>query len=151
MLTVLATFAAGVMAQVFTIRDIRVEGIQRTEPGTVFSHLPFRVGDEYTPERGAEAIHSLYGSGLFRDVGIGVDGDVLVVNIVERPAVASIETNGIKAFDKEAVEKSLRDVGLAEGRIFDKSILDRADQELRRQYLSRGYYGVDVKTTATPS
>ena len=147
---VLATFAAGVMAQVFTIRDIRVEGIQRTEPGTVFSHLPFRVGDEYTPERGAEAIHSLYGSGLFRDVGIGVDGDVLVVNIVERPAVASIETNGIKAFDKEAVEKSLRDVGLAEGRIFDKSILDRADQELRRQYLSRGYYGVDVKTTATP-
>ncbi len=147
---VMATFAVGAMAQVFTIRDIRVEGIQRTEPGTVFSHLPFRVGDEYTPERGSQAIRDLYASGLFRDIDLAVDGDVLVVNLIERPAVASIETSGIKAFDKEGVEKSLRDVGLAEGRIFDQSILDRADQELRRQYLSRGYYGVDVKTTATP-
>ncbi|MDO4936876.1 MAG: outer membrane protein assembly factor BamA [Sutterellaceae bacterium] len=146
----MATFAVGAMAQVFTIRDIRVEGIQRTEPGTVFSHLPFRVGDEYTPERGSQAIRDLYASGLFRDIDLAVDGDVLVVNLIERPAVASIETSGIKAFDKEGVEKSLRDVGLAEGRIFDQSILDRADQELRRQYLSRGYYGVDVKTTATP-
>lgn len=147
---VMATFAAGAMAQVFTISDIRVEGIQRTEPGTVFSHLPFRVGDEYTPERGSQAIRDLYASGLFRDIDLSVDGDVLVINLIERPAVASIETSGIKAFDKEGVEKSLRDVGLAEGRIFDQSILDRADQELRRQYLSRGYYGVDVKTTATP-
>ncbi len=147
---VMAAFAASAMAQVFTIRDIRVEGIQRTEPGTVFSHLPFRVGDEYTPDRGSQAIRDLYASGLFRDINLSVDGDVLVVNLIERPAVASIETSGIKAFDKEGVEKSLRDVGLAEGRIFDQSILDRADQELRRQYLSRGYYGVDVKTTATP-
>ena len=121
---VLAAFSAAAAAQVFTIRDIRVEGIQRTEPGTVFSHLPFRVGDEYTPEAGSEAIHMLYASGLFRDVSVGVDGDVLVLNLTERPAVASIETNGIKAFDKAGVEKSLRDVGLAEGRIFDQSILD---------------------------
>ena len=135
---VLAAFAVSAAAQVFTIRDIRVEGIQRTEPGTVFSHLPFRVGDEYTPERGTEAIHSLYGSGLFRDVSVGADGDVIVIRITERPAVASIETSGIKAFDKDGVEKSLRDVGLAEGRIFDQSVLDRADQEMRRQYLSKG-------------
>ena len=147
---VLAAFSAVAAAQVFTIRDIRVEGIQRTEPGTVFSHLPFRVGDEYTPEAGSEAIHMLYGSGLFRDVSIGVDGDVLVLNLTERPAVASIETNGIKAFDKAAVEKSLRDVGLAEGRIFDQAILDRADQEIRRQYLSMGYYGVKATTNTTP-
>ncbi len=148
---VLAAVAASAAAQqVFTIRDIRVEGIQRTEPGTVFSHLPFRVGDEYTPEAGSEAIHMLYASGLFRDVSVGVDGDVLVLNLTERPAVASIETNGIKAFDKAGVEKSLRDVGLAEGRIFDQSILDRADQEMRRQYLSRGYYGVKVQTNTTP-
>ena len=147
---VIAAFSVGAAAQVFTIRDIRVEGIQRTEPGTVFSHLPFRVGDEYTPERGSDAIHSLYASGLFRDIDLSADGDVLVINLVERPAVADIETNGIKAFDAAGVEKSLRDVGLAEGRIFDQSILDRADQELRRQYLSQGYYGVEVKTTATP-
>lgn len=145
-----ALLAAAASAQVFTISDIRVEGIQRTEPGTVFSHLPFRVGDEYNPERGAEAIHQLYSSGLFRDIDLSVDGTVLVVNVVERPAVAAIETNGIKAFDKDGVEKSLRDVGLAEGRIFDHSILERADQELRRQYLSQGYYGVDIKTSATP-
>jgi outer membrane protein insertion porin family len=148
---VMAAFAVGTMAsQVFTIRDIRVEGVQRTEPGTVFSHLPFRVGDEYSPELGSEAIHSLYGSGLFKDVDLAVDGDVLVVNLVERPAVATIETHGIKAFEKEGVEASLRSVGLAEGRIFDQSILDRADQELRRQYLSKGFYAVDVKTTTTP-
>lgn len=145
-----ALLAATATAQVFTISDIRVEGIQRTEPGTVFSHLPFRVGDEYNPERGAEAIHQLYSSGLFRDIDLSVDGTVLVVNVIERPAVAAIETNGIKAFDKDGVEKSLREVGLSEGRIFDHSILERADQELRRQYLSQGYYGVDIKTSATP-
>ena len=137
-------------ASAFTISDIRVEGIARTEPGTVFSHLPFQAGDEYTPEKGARAIHSLYQSGLFRDVSLSQDGDVLVVRVMERPAVATIETHGIKAFDKDAVEKSLRDVGMAEGRIFDQATLERADQELRRQYLARGYYGVTVKTTVTP-
>ena len=141
-------FAQGAAA--FTISDIRVEGISRTEPGTVFSHLPFRAGDEYTAEKGTRAIHALYASGLFRDVTLTQDGDVLVVHIVERPAVATIETSGIKAFDKDAVEKSLRDVGMAEGRIFDQAVLERADQELRRQYLARGYYGVSVKTTVTP-
>lgn len=153
-LTKIAAAAAAAFALnsawAFTISDIRVEGISRTEPGTVFSHLPFRVGDEYTSDKGARAIHSLYQSGLFRDVSLSQEGDVLVVSLVERPAVATIETHGIKAFDKEAVEKSLRDVGMAEGRIFDQSTLDRADQELRRQYLARGYYGVSVKTTVTP-
>lgn len=141
-------FAQGAWA--FTISDIRVEGIQRTEPGTVFSHLPFRVGDEYTADKGTRAIRMLYRSGLFKDVNLTQDGNVVVVHLVERPAVASIASHGIKVFDKAAVEKSLRDVGLAEGRIFDQSTLDRADQELRRQYLARGYYGVSVKTTATP-
>lgn len=137
-------------ASAFKISDIRVEGLSRTEPGTVFSHLPFRAGDEYTADKGVRAIHSLYQSGLFRDISLSQDGDVLVVHVMERPAVATIETHGIKAFDKDAVEKSLRDVGLAEGRIFDQATLDRADQELRRQYLARGYYGVAVSTTVTP-
>jgi len=137
-------------AWAFVISDIRVEGIQRTEPGTVFSHLPFRVGDDFTPEKGTRAIRMLYRSGLFKDVNLTQDGTVVVVSLVERPAVATIASHGIKIFDKAAVEKSLRDVGLAEGRIFDQSTLERADQELRRQYLARGYYGVNVKTTATP-
>lgn len=148
--TLLGALAFAQGAAAFTISDIRVEGISRTEPGTVFSHQPFRAGDEYTAEKGTRAIHALYASGLFRDVTLTQDGDVLVVHIVERPAVATIETSGIKAFDKDAVEKSLRDVGMAEGRIFDQAVLERADQELRRQYLARGYYGVSVKTTVTP-
>ena len=147
---VLATMMLADGAAAFVISDIRVEGIVRTDPGTVFSHLPFRTGDEFTPERGTRAIHSLYRSGLFKDVSLAQEGDVLVVQIVERPAVAAIDTHGIKAFDKDVVIKSLRDVGLAEGRIFDQHTLDRADQELRRQYLSLGYYGVNVKTSATP-
>ena len=134
----------------FQIRDIRIDGIARTEPGTVLSHLPFQVGDTYTHELGNSAIHSLYGSGLFRDIRLEREGDVLVVIVQERPAVASISTQGIRAFDNTAIEQSFRDVGLAEGRIFDHATLDRADQEIRRQYLARGYYGVDVKTTVTP-
>lgn len=134
----------------FVIKDIRIEGIARTEPGTVLSHLPFQVGDEFTSAKGNTAIHALYGSGLFRDVRLSRDGNVLVIEVQERPAVASINTQGIRAFDHSAIEQSLRDVGLAEGRIFDHAILDRADQEMRRQYLARGYYGVDVKTTVTP-
>ncbi len=147
---VLATMMLADGAAAFVISDIRVEGIVRTDPGTVFSHLPFRAGDEFTPDRGTRAIHSLYRSGLFKDVSLSQEGDILIVQIVERPAVAAIETHGIKAFDKEAVVKSLRDVGMAEGRIFDQHTLDRADQELRRQYLNQGYYGVTVKTSATP-
>lgn len=146
----LAALSFSALAQQFTIKDIRVEGIARTEPGTVFSHLPFRVGDEYTPEKGSQAIRALYQSGLFRDVNLAQEGDVVVVNLTERPAVATIQTNGIKAFDKDEVEKSLRGAGLAEGRIFNSATLDKATQELRRQYLAKGFYGVEVKTNVTP-
>jgi outer membrane protein insertion porin family len=121
------------MAQEFTVRDIRVEGIQRTEAGTVFSYLPVRVGDRYDPERGIAAIRALYATGLFKDVRLEVDGDVLVVVLDERPAIALVELNGVKEFDKEQVRKSLRDVGLGEARIFDRSLLDRAEQELKKQ------------------
>jgi outer membrane protein insertion porin family len=147
---VLAAYCLTAFAQEFTIRDIRVEGVQRTEPGTIFSYLPIRVGDRFDPERGTQAIRALYASGLFKDVRLEVDGDVLVVIVEERPAIANIDVAGVKEFDKDQVQKSLRDVGLAEGRIFDRSLLERAEQELRRQYLSRGMYGVEVKTTVTP-
>ncbi len=145
------TFAVtSVFAQGHVIKDIRVEGIARTDAGTVFSHLPIRVGDTYSAELGTEAMRSLYASGMFKDIELDMDGNVLVVRVQERPTVAGIKTTGISEFDKEGVEKSLRDVGLAEGLVFDNSTLERATQELRRQYLARGHYSVDVKTTITP-
>ena len=147
---VIATWCVTASAQEFVVRDIRVEGVQRTEAGTVFSYLPIRVGDRFDPERGTQAIRALYASGLFKDVRLEVDGDVLVVIVDERPAISAIDLSGVTEFDKDQVLKSLRDVGLAEGRIFDRSLLERAEQELRRQYLSRGLYGVEVKTTVTP-
>ncbi|TFV99514.1 outer membrane protein assembly factor BamA [Oxalobacteraceae bacterium OM1] len=134
----------------FTVKDIRVEGIQRTEAGTVFSYLPVRVGDTYTDEKGSAAIKALYATGFFKDVRIEVEGNVLVVMVEERPAIASVDFSGIKAFDKDQLTKALKEIGLGESRIFDKALLDRAEQELKRQYLSRGYYGVQVTTTVTP-
>jgi outer membrane protein insertion porin family len=147
---VLAAFTLGAAAQEVTIKDIRVEGIQRTEAGTVFSYLPVRVGDRFDNERAIAAIRALYATGLFKDVRLELDGDVLVVVVEERPAIASIDLTGVKEFDKETVKKSLRDVGLAEARVFDRSLLERAEQELKRQYLGRGRYAIDVKTTVTP-
>ena len=134
----------------FVIRDIRVEGAQRTEAGTVFGYLPLRVGDRYDAAKGVAAIRALYATGLFKDVRLEADGDVLLVVVEERPAIASIELVGMKEFDKDTVKKSLKDVGLAEARIYDRSLLDRAEQELKRQYLTRGRYGVKVTTTVSP-
>ena len=143
-----ASFSAA--AQEFVVRDIRVEGIQRTEAGTVFSYLPLRVGDRYDPERGVAAIRALFATGLFKDVRLEVEKDVLIVILEERPAISVVDLNGVKEFDKDQVKKSLRDVGLAEGRIFDRSLLERAEQELKRQYLSRGKYSAQITTTVTP-
>ena len=134
----------------FVVKDIRVEGIQRTEAGTVFSYLPVRVGDTFTDEKSAAAIKALYATGFFKDVRIEAEGDVLVVMIEERPAIASVEFTGTKEFEKDVLIKSLKELGLGESRIFDKSLLDRAEQELKRQYLSHGLYGVQVTTTVTP-
>ena len=134
----------------FTIKDIRVEGIQRTEAGTVFSYLPVKVGDTMTDEKASQAIRALFATGFFRDVSLEVDNGVLVVVVQERPSVAQIDFAGMREFNKDAVLKGLRQVGLAEGRIFDRSLLDRAEQELKRQYLSRGMYAVNINTTVTP-
>lgn len=134
----------------FTVKDIRVEGIQRTEAGTVFSYLPVRVGETYTDEKGAAAIKALYATGFFKDVRLEVEGNVLVVSVEERPAIASVDFSGTKEFDKEQLTKAMKDIGLGESRIFDKALVDRAEQELKRQYLSRGLYGVQITTTVTP-
>lgn len=134
----------------FTVRDIRVEGLQRVEPGTIFASLPFRVGETYTDDKGAGAIRALFGLGLFKDVRLEVSGDVLVVIVEERPTVADVDFVGAKEFDKEVLKKALREIGLADGRPFDKALADRAEQELKRQYINRSLYGAEVLTTVTP-
>lgn len=134
----------------FTVRDIRVEGLQRIEPGTVFASMPLRVGDRYSDEKGAAAIRALFALGLFQDVRLETQGDVLVVVVQERPSVAALEFVGLKEFDKEVIIRALKDVGLSEGRPFDKALADKAEQELKRQYISRSLYGAQVVSTATP-
>lgn len=134
----------------FTVQDIRVEGLQRVEAGTVFASMPLRVGEQYNDEKGAAAIRSLFGLGLFKDVRLEASGNVLVVVVEERPTIANVEFVGTKEFDKKALLQSMRDVGLAEGRAFDKALADRAEQELKRQYISRSLYGAEVATTVTP-
>ncbi|MBM3357014.1 MAG: outer membrane protein assembly factor BamA [Betaproteobacteria bacterium] len=134
----------------FVIKDIRVEGIQRTEAGTVFSYLPVKVGDTLTEERAAQAIRALFGTGFFRDVSLERDGNVLVVVVQERPSIAQMDFSGVREFDKAQLATGMRQIGLAEGRIFDRGVLERAEQELKRQYLARGYYAVNVSTTVTP-
>ena len=136
--------------QPFVVKDIRVEGIQRTEAGTVFSYMPVKVGETMTDEKAAQAIKALFATGFFKDVRIEVENDVIVVVLEERPAIASVDFVGIKEFDKDALKKGLKEIGLAESRIFDRSMLERAEQELKRQYLTRGRYAVTVTTTVTP-
>ncbi len=135
----------------FTLRDIRVEGLQRVEPGTVFASLPFRIGDRYDDDKGSAAIRSLFGLGLFSDVRLQVNGDVLVVIVEERPNVAGVSFSGIKEFSDDVLRNVLRDIGLTEGRPFDKALADRAEQELKRQYINRSFYAAEVVTTVTPS
>src|SRR5574338_203814 len=149
---VLAAFYAASAAAIepFVIKDIRVEGIQRTEAGTVFSYLPVKVGDTMTDEKAAQAIRALFATGFFRDVTLEVDNGILVVVVQERPSVAQIEFAGMREFDKDQVLKGLRQVGLSEGRSCDRSLLDRAEQELKRQYLSRGMYAGNINTAVTP-
>jgi outer membrane protein insertion porin family len=134
----------------FQIEDIRIEGIQRTEAGTVFSYLPVKVGETLTRERAAAAIKALYGTGFFKDVRLESQGRMLIVVVDERPAISSIDFNGMKEFSKDEIKNSLKQLGLAEGRILDKSLLDKAEQELKRQYYNRGLYAVDVKANLSP-
>src|SRR5215471_14330487 len=128
----------------FQVKDIRVDGIQRTEAGTVFSYLPVKVGDTLTEERASEAVKALYATGFFKDVRLEAEGNVLVVSVVERPAISQIDFTGQKEFDKDKLRDALKQIGLAQGRIFDRSLLEKAEQELKTQYLSRGKYAVEI-------
>jgi outer membrane protein insertion porin family len=134
----------------FKVQDIRVEGLQRVEPGTVFASIPLRVGDTYNDEKGAAAIRALFALGLFKDVRLEAVGGVLVVVVEERPTVADVDFVGAREFEKDALKKAMRDMGLTDGRPYDKALTDRAEQELKRQYINKSFYGAEVVTTVTP-
>lgn len=154
--TLLAALIGGLLStpasafEPFTVKDIRVEGIQRTEAGTVFSYLPVRVGDTMNDEKAAQSIKALFATGFFKDVRVEIDGNVLVVVVQERPAIAKIDFVGMKEFEKDKIDKALKESGVAEGRIFNRSELEKSEQELKRQYLARGRYSVVITTTVTP-
>ncbi len=156
-LRTVAAVAAGVIAQAalaldpFPVRDIRIEGLQRVEAGTVFASIPVRVGDTYSDEKAAASIRALFALGLFKDVRIDARDGVLVVVVEERPTIADVDFSGTKEFDKDVLKKALREVGLADGRPYDKALVDRAEQELKRQYISRSMYATEVVTTVTPT
>ena len=134
----------------FEVQDIRVEGIQRTDVGTVFNYLPIKVGDKLDEAQASLAIKALFDTGFFNDVRLERSGNVLVVIVKERPAIAQITVTGSKEFKAEQLEEGLRKIGLKESRIFDRALLDRAEQELKSQYIARGKYGVQIVTTVTP-
>ena len=148
---VFALFSQHVLAlEPFVVKDIRVEGLQRTEAGTIFNYLPVQVGDVMSDEKATQAIKSLYNTGFFKDVRIEAEGDVLVVTVQERSAIAKIDFSGNKSFPSDKMLEGLKQIGISEGLIFDKSQLDRAEQEIKRQYLAQGKYGANVKTVVSP-
>ncbi len=134
----------------FVVRDIQVNGIQRVDAGTVFSYLPVKVGEQFTEAQASEAIQRLYATGFFSDVKIDTVNNVLVVSVKERPTIASVTFNGMHEFDAKAITTSLGQVGFGQGRVFDRSMLERAEFELKQQYLSKGKYGVEINPIITP-
>lgn len=128
----------------FEVKDIRLEGLQRIPIGTVFNYLPLQIGDRMDDPKSAESIRALFKAGLFKDVQIDRDGDVLVVRVVERPAISDVKFSGNHDIETDKLKEALTQIGLAKGRTFDKSILDKVEQELQRQYFSRGKYGVKI-------
>lgn len=134
----------------FVVKDIRVDGIQRTEAGTVFSYLPIKAGEILDETRATAAIKALYATGFFQDVKLKTQNGLLIVQVQERPAIAQINITGAKEFEKDKLKEGLKQAGLAESRIFSRALLEKAEQELKRQYISRGKYAVKITTTTTP-
>lgn len=134
----------------FVIDDIRVEGLQRISIGTVFNYLPLKRGDQVNDQATVDAIQALYRTGFFKDVVLEREGETLVVFVAERPAISSITIDGNKSIPTEQLLENLKRIGFAEGRVFDRSMLDKVEQELKRQYLAMGKYGMQLKSTITP-
>ncbi|WP_435104714.1 outer membrane protein assembly factor BamA [Arhodomonas sp. AD133] len=149
-LALAAAMGHATAAEPFQVEDIRVEGLRRIAAGTVFNYLPIQVGDRVDDARIASAIRSLYDTGFFQDIALRRDGDTLVVEVSERPAIARIELHGNDEIGEEDLLKGLKDAGLAQGRTFDRSLLAQVERQLRQQYFALGYYDVRVESTVSP-
>ena len=136
-------------ADSFIVSDIRVDGLQRISEGTIYSYLPLNSGDELTPSNARSAIRELYRTGFFADVALSREGNILIITVLERPAIANVALSGNKAIKDEELRAVLFDIGLSEGEVFDRLVLDRLSQELVKQYFSQGRYSVDVDTRVT--
>jgi len=134
----------------FVVKDIRLDGLQRISVGAVFNYLPIKIGDKITDELSSQAIRALYKTGFFKDVRLERDGDVLVVFVAERPAIADVVITGNSEIPTEQLEDSLKQIGLTRGKVLDRSLLDKIKQELERQYYSLGKYGVKIDTETAP-
>lgn len=144
------TSQALLAADAFTVSDIKVEGLQRISAGTVFNYLPVKVGEQLDNRAISKSIRALYKTGFFKDVRLEQEGSTLIVFVIERPAIADIEFEGNKDIDTEELSKALKQIGFAEGRVYDKSTLQRVVEELKRQYYARGKYSVRIETIVTP-
>ncbi len=142
--------AGGAQAAAFVVRDIQVEGLQRISAGTVFNYLPVQVGATVSEQQYPEIIRELFKTGFFADVNLERKGDVLVITVTERPAIAEVKITGNSDISTDDLKKALTGVGLAEGRVFDRALLDKVEQELLRQYYSRGRYAVRINSQARP-
>jgi len=150
LITGLLWISSATHAAEFVITDIRVEGLQRIAAGTVFNYLPVRVGDRVSDDDAAALIRALYKTGFFKDVQLERDGGVLVVVVQERPSVSEINISGNKDIETDQLKAGLKEVGLAEGRVFNQLVLERMTEELKRQYYDRGKYSAQIDTTVTP-
>ncbi|PSJ81276.1 outer membrane protein assembly factor BamA [Neisseria iguanae] len=133
----------------FTIQDIRVEGLQRTEPSTVFNYLPVKVGDNFSDERSEEIIRDLYATGFFDDVRVETMGNQVLLTVVERPTIASLNITGAKMLQNDAIKKNLESFGLAQSQYFNQATLNQAVAALKQEYVSRGKQSAQIKPTVT--
>lgn len=133
----------------FVVQDIQVVGLQRISLGTTFNYLPLSVGEQVTDRKVSNVVRELYKTGFFEDVGVSRDGNVLVIHVEERASIANIEITGNKELKTENLEEALRRVGLTEGRIFNRTLLQQIEQELHREYFNLGRYGVKINTSLT--
>ena len=151
-LALAAALSGTAMAQsigAFEVQDIRVDGLQRISNGTVFSYLPVERGETLDQGRAGEAIRALFRTGFFSDVSLAREGNILVIKVVERPAINKITLSGNKDIKSEELMKGLRGIGLAEGETYNPLNVDRVTQELIRQYNNRGKYSVTITPTVT--
>ncbi|MDD3577138.1 MAG: POTRA domain-containing protein, partial [Halothiobacillus sp.] len=134
------------LAHAFVISDIKVEGLRTVTPSTAFTYIPYHVGDDFTASDSTRVIDALYKTGFFSDVNVGRVGNVLMIQVKERPTISAIEVKGNKKVETEKLQKALKDIGLSQGHVLDPQALDKMKTELQRVYYSLGQYGVQIQT-----